>query len=102
MKISEAKKIFERHVELYKTSKLSKAEYCRLNKLCYHRFNYWLRKTPKLEAVLVPVQIKPSVKNGMEYAEQIPRILCTLDFGRNGCLKIYDIQAMASIIERLI
>ena len=102
MKASETEKNFERHLELFRISKLSKAEYCRTNKLSYHRFSYWLRKRPKSAAVLVPVQIKSSIQRNAEHTEQFPTVLCALDFGRNGCLKIYDIQAMASILERLV
>ena len=102
MKASETKKTFENHLESYRTSKLSKAEYCRVHKLRYHQFNYWFKKRPKSTAILVPVQIKPSIHQGAEYVDQAPRVLCTLDFGRTSCLKIYDIQVMASILERLV
>ncbi len=102
MKVSKIEKNFEGHLELFRTSKLSKAEYCRTNKLSYHRFSYWVKKRLKSAAVLVPVQIKSSIQHNADYAGQLSKVLCTLDFGRNGCLKIYDMQAMASILERLV
>jgi len=102
VKILETEKNFEKHLELFRNSKLSKAEYCRDNKLSYHRFSYWLRKRPKSAAVLVPVQIKSSIQHNANSEEQLPKVLCTVDFGRNGCLKVYDIQAVASILERMV
>ncbi len=102
MKTPESGKSFEKHLELFRTSKLSKAKYCRENRLSYHQFNYWLRKKLKPLSTLVPIQLKSSVQPNLEYIDQPSKVLCTLDLGQNGCLKIYDIQVMASILERLV
>ena len=102
MQVLETKESFERHVELYKASKLSKAEYCKANNLRYHQFNYWVRKRAKRSTALVPVKLKPSAQHDSQYLGKSTKVLCILEFGRNGCLKIYDIEAMASILERIL
>jgi hypothetical protein len=102
MKASETQKIFEKHAELYTASKLSKAGYCKANNLHYHQFNYWLKKKPKQAAVLVPVKIQPSIETNSPYTDKSPKVLCTLDFGRSGCLKIYDVQVIVSILARIL
>jgi hypothetical protein len=79
-----------------------KVEYCKANNLRYHQFNYWVRKKPKQSAVLVPVKVKPLVQENLEYTNKCSKVLCTIDFGRNGCLKIYDVQVMAFILERIL
>ncbi len=98
----DTKNIFTKHIESYKTSKLSRAKYCKLNGLVYHQFNYWIKKGVKPAPMLLPVQVKNTVQNSTDYREQPQKVLCTLDFGRNGCLKIYDSEAMKSILERLL
>jgi hypothetical protein len=102
VKASETQKIFESHIESYTASKLSKAGYCKANNLHYHQFNYWLKKKPKQSAVLVPVKIQPSIEQNSLYTDKFPKVLCTLAFGRSGCLKIYDVQVIVSILERIL
>lgn len=46
--VSETESYWKNHIELLKSSGLSRVDYCRLNKMNYHRFGYWLNKqSPK-------------------------------------------------------
>lgn len=52
------KRHWQAHVKAQKQSGLSRAEYCRQQKLSYHTLSYWCRKSSKpnsREATLVPV-----------------------------------------------
>jgi hypothetical protein len=101
MKVSEMQKFFEKHIQLYEASNLSKAKYCKLNKLSYSQFNYWFKKKLKRPDVLVPVKIKPAIPALLPSTEPSSKILCTLNFNEKLCLKIYDAQAMQFIWEAL-
>lgn len=101
MKASETQKFFEKHIQLYETSNLSKAKYCKLNKLSYFQFNYWFKKKLKKPATLVPVKIKPTIQIPVPSIEPSSKILCALNFNEKVCLKIYDAQAMQFVWEAL-
>ena len=38
---------WEDHINSWKRSQLSKAEYCRKNQISYHTFNYWKKRLEK-------------------------------------------------------
>ncbi len=58
-------KFYEHHVNAWKKSNLSQAEYCRQNDLIRHRFGYWKRKLineeEPAEFVMLPVNLPEHV-----------------------------------------
>jgi len=54
---------WQAHVQAFRRSGLSRAEYCRQHNLSYHALTYWQRKLftsePAQECSLVPVSIQP-------------------------------------------
>ncbi len=56
VKVSSSKEDFwKQHAVLQKGSGLSRAEYCRKNKLNYNCLGYWLYKWKKISPKLIPV-----------------------------------------------
>ena len=51
---------WEEHINSWKRSQLSKAEYCRKNQISYHTFNYWKKRlekpTPPSPITLVKIE----------------------------------------------
>lgn len=71
---------WQQHVQAWKLSSLSKAQFCKTNEpeLCYHRFIYWCRKledAPPIPSAkqdnnggFVPVKFSPNVDHGLTLA----------------------------------
>lgn len=94
MKVTGIPKELAKHLEQYKRSQLTQAEYCRNNKLGYHQFGYWRRKANKNpQGPLIPIQLAT--------VERASDVLCSLTFSRGIRLEIYDVQALSAILERL-
>jgi len=59
------RKFYEHHVNAWKESNLSQAEYCRKNDLIRHRFGYWKRKlineAEPVEFVMLPANLPERV-----------------------------------------
>lgn len=88
MKEIEMPKDIAKHLEQYKRSQLTQAEYCRSNKLSYHKFGYWRRKNNKSSEIpLVPVKL--------ETVERTTSALCTLTFNHGVCLEVYDVPGLS-------
>ena len=95
---SENEAFWKRHVEALKKSGLSRKDYSRQHNINYDRFGYWLPKlshTPSSSLVSVQLKTQPPT-----VPTQIPT-LCTLTLGLGRELKIYDVQALSLILEKL-
>ena len=86
---------WRQHLNLQKSSGLSRTAYCRQHGLNYDRFGYWINKwNHGYSDKLLPVKFKTEINPISEV------ILCTLDLKNGRCLKIHDIQALAIILEK--
>ncbi len=85
----ENEEFWQRHIQMQKTSGLTRKSYSRKNGLNYNRFGYWLKKyffKQKPGIQLLAVKIKKT----SEPATQ--SILCTLNLNDGRCLKILFIS----------
>lgn len=100
--IVENKAFWETHVEQFKQSNLSKAEYARRHQLVKHRFIYWAHKfeladtaTQVVGADFIPVKIK---SDALMRDKGMP-ILCTLQLGNGKQLLIHQEAALKLCLE---
>jgi hypothetical protein len=95
----ESEAFWKNHIELQKTSGLSRANYCRQNKLTYHCFCYWQSKWSSGESQkpssLIAIQLKPRAETESQ------KTLCTLLLSGGRCLKIHDRESLSIILDRL-
>lgn len=59
-------KIWQAHINAWRKSGLSQAEYCRRNNISYHALRYWQKKCEQLsssEITFVPVPFTGTVQN---------------------------------------
>ena len=59
-------KIWQAHLNAWRKSGLSRAEYCRRNNISYHALRYWQKKRERLsssEITFVPVPFTGAVQN---------------------------------------
>jgi len=84
---------WKNHVESYKNGGLSKTNYCKIHKIGYHQFSYWIKKF-KANPPLIPIRIKAPI-------EVEPAVLCTLQFKQGAWLKIYDLKTLGTILGML-
>lgn len=98
--ISETEKesYWKNHTELLKSSGLSRVDYCRLNKVNYHQFGYWLGKQSHKNERLIAVTLS-NTENTPTTAT--PSILCTLTLSNGRTLQIHDQHTLALILERI-
>ena len=69
---------WQKHVQAWKLSGLSKTQFCKINALCYHRFIYWCSKLEKPTLIsssklnnhggFVPVQFQSNKSRGLTLA----------------------------------
>jgi hypothetical protein len=85
---------WKRHVELHQSSGLTRTKYCRLNKVNYDRFGYWLGKFARQSSSLVAVKLKT------EDVSTRQATLCTLNLGNGRVLQIHDQQTLFAILEK--
>jgi len=96
VKVSSSKEDFwKQHSVLQKGSGLSRAEYCRKNKLNYNCLGYWLYKWKKISPKLIPVTLTSASAIISE------PLLCTLTFKRGRTLKIHDKSIIPLILSSL-
>ncbi len=93
MKRSYDQEKWKNHVESYKNGGLSKTNYCKVHKIGYHQFGYWLKKF-KTNTHLVPIRVKALV-------EVEPTVLCTLQFKQGAWLKVHDLKTLGAILGML-
>lgn len=98
-----AEEFYKNHVNLQTKSGLSRKKYCKLNKIDYFRFGYWIKKIKqhngapsKKRPPLIAVKLKKD-----PLFSKSPDVLCTFKFN-NGCLlNIYNFDALTHILERM-
>jgi hypothetical protein len=86
------------HIQMLKTSTLTRANYCRQNGLNYYRFGYWLKKhflNQNQSTQLIAVKLKTPSEPAMQ------SILCTLDLNGGHSLKIHDVKALSIILDKM-
>jgi hypothetical protein len=93
----ENESFWHRHIQSFKISGVTRAKYCRLHKINYHRFGYWLKKSVPHSAPLVPVMIKPNNESSLS---QPP--LCILNLRNGSHLTVYDLRALSFIMEKVV
>ena len=107
--VTEDESFWENHIFEFRTSELTRKEYCRKNSVDYYRFTYWMKKLisqqpsvpfeekAKLEKpALLPIQLKPEYK----VPDVVPPF--SLSF-KNGCvLQIHSEQALSIILEKML
>ena len=94
--LTEGESFWKRHLELLKSSELSRVQYCREHKLNYHRFGYWLSKwSRQTSAPLITVKLKPE----QPFEQKVT--LCTLNLSNGRTLCIHEQQALIFILEKL-
>lgn len=87
------------HNQTYKTTGLTRKNYCRQNQLNYDRFGYWIKKqlrSKNQSTKLVSIKVKPESQPAA-----MQSILCTLNLNGGYCLRIYDINALSVILDRM-
>ena len=88
------------HINLKKDSMLSRAAYCRNNKLNYDQFGYWEQKL-KLESQssdLLPIKLISTKQE--EIVFQSPTAtLCTLAFKNGAVLTVHDKSVISSLLS---
>ena len=93
---TENEDFWKRHLELQKSSGLSRVKYCRKHNLNYDRFGYWLGKWSRQStSSLIKVKLKP------EQPSVQKNTLCTLNLINGYTLCIHDQQALVFILEKL-
>lgn len=89
--VKEDEAFWKHHAKACETSGLTRTAYCRLHKLNYHRFGYWLHKWAQQALPLIPVTVKADT----------PTLLCSLRLNHQHTLYIHDQKALAFILEIL-
>src|SRR6266568_3040629 len=83
----EKESYWKKHIGLLKESGLTRADYCRLHKVNYHQFGYWLGKKPHKNKELIAINLTHSKVTSVA---EVPIILCTLTLGNGRALQIHD------------
>lgn len=90
---------WQSHLQVWGSSGLTQAEYCREHKLSEKAFNYWVRKNRQRDSLqLVPLKIQPEVLP----ARVISARELKLRIGSSACLEIpadFDPAAFEKIIR---
>ena len=83
---------WQQHSELFSTSGLSRAAYCREHQLNYHCFGYWLKRlTPS--TALLPVTLTSRDIND--------QLLCSLVLRSGERLMIHDRAALIVVLDKV-
>jgi hypothetical protein len=85
------------HIESFKKSGLTRIKYCRLNKINYDRFGYWIRKSSPRKSPLIAVRAKSNNELSLPTSP-----LCILNLPNGRHLSIHDFQALSFIIEKVV
>ena len=89
---TEGEEFWQKHIQDYQASQLSRAAYCRLHQVNYDNFGYWLRKQSKQAGSLVAVQLKK---------EEFP-VLCSIKLRSGQLLQIHDQGLLTLLLEKLV
>lgn len=97
---AERESYWKEQVSLKQNSGLTAAAYCRLNKLNWDQFGYWERKFRKepSPAELIPVNLK--VVN-TPISSTNSAVICSVTLKSGAELKLYDLQALPSLLSIL-
>ena len=90
-------KQWQEHIKTKLSEGVSVKAYCRAHKLKPHQFYYWFKKLKvKLSKTdLIPVRISRSPVQALP--QVYSTVLCTLELS-GGLLKIYDLQALTTVL----
>lgn len=88
---------WKEQIKLQNASQISKAAYCRINKINYDKFNYWIRRLKDNKETLLPVKIKalPNIKPDARQS------LCTVIFKNGSQMCIHDREILLLMLDRL-
>lgn len=87
---------WKHHLESQRTSRLSRAKYCREHQLDYDRFGYWISKWSKQSSSsLVSVKLKQT------NAVVQQATLCTLTLPTGHLLHIHGLDVLDHLLEKL-
>ncbi len=91
---NQSEDFWKKQLENLKESGLSRAQYCRENRVNYDRLGYWIKKLRPIPSTFLPIKVQET--------DPPPHhtILCTLNLGSH-VLKIHDISALSFVLERL-
>ena len=84
---------WKQHVESYRNGSLTKKNYCKVHKIGYHAFSYWLNKF-RANTNLIAIRLKTPT-------EVEPTVLCTLEFKQGVFLKVHDLKTLGVILGML-
>ena len=95
--LSKDKAFWASHVKSFKSSRLTRATYCRMNNLNYYCLGYWVKRLlTKDVSPLIAVKLKPS--DAVTAAHK--PLLATLNFSNGFRLQIHQQQALEYIVDR--
>ena len=99
--INEDELYWKNQLSRFRSSGLTKKEYCRQNSVSYDRFGYWMGKLVSQQSQaaskkLLPVQLKPELKKSDD--ESLFSVIL-----KNGCiLEIHNEAGLSIILEKLL
>lgn len=100
---SKAEAFCKQHLDLQEKSRLSRKKYCKINNINYNRFCYWVAKAKNNDdnsilnsSSLIAIKVKKQATI-LDPAKAI----CALSLN-NGCiLKIYSLDVLTFILEKM-
>lgn len=92
--VIESKEFWEQQLAKLESSGLSRAQYCRENRVNYDRFGYWLTRLRPTASKFLPIKVQEC------HSATTLTALCTLEI-RGHVLKIHDVSALSFILEKL-
>lgn len=97
----EDKRYWERHIKEQRVSGISRASYCRINRVNYNRFAYWIRnmKSSLPSTAVIPILVKPEIND--EAITNGSRILCTLKFRNGVTVSVHDREALCLLLKEM-
>jgi hypothetical protein len=88
---------WKKTIKYQEASKLSQADYCRINKINFNAFYYWYKKIRKKSIPsLIPIKINSENKEPVESSN---KIVSTLSFKNGNALHIYDQETLLMILR---
>jgi len=90
--MTEDTSFWKKHIEGHRSSKLSRAAYCRQQGINYDRFQYWHKKLTSPSKKLIPVTLKRT---------QSHNVICTIEMAKNCRVLVHDHVALQTIIKQL-
>jgi hypothetical protein len=93
-------KEWEKIFKAQEASKLSRSNYCRINKLNLHAFRYWYKKIRNQPIKpLIPITIKSEYE---KLPERASKVLSTLTLNNGNVIHIYDQEILLLLLSKLL